>query len=141
MYYFAYGMNTNLDHMTTRCPGASVIGAAKLVDHKFRFAYHADIMPEDNSTVDGVLWLITKECLISLDLLEGYPRYYNRKIVDIEYKNQHYFSWVYYMNGGRDELPAKSYWDCVLEGYTQNNVPTEQLYTAINSNLSVESLT
>jgi gamma-glutamylcyclotransferase (GGCT)/AIG2-like uncharacterized protein YtfP len=137
MYYFAYGMNTNLIEMASRCPSAKIIGPATLKDHKFTFSYHADIHSEDNSVVHGALWLITKDCLQSLDLLEGYPRYYNRKIVEVTCKDHRYFSWVYYMSRrGMNELPSKTYWDCLIEGYEKNNIPTDQLFQAINSNLT-----
>ena len=41
MLYFAYGMNTNLGEMARRCPGAVSLGHARLIDHVFRFAFHA----------------------------------------------------------------------------------------------------
>ncbi len=43
--YFSYGMNTNQDEMAYRCPGAHSLGHARLIDHAFRFAVHADVVP------------------------------------------------------------------------------------------------
>ena len=74
--YFAYGMNTNQDEMAYRCPGAHSLGHARLIDHAFRFAVHADVVPCEGSYVDGVLWSITDQDLDHLDQLEGYPTYY-----------------------------------------------------------------
>ena len=79
MLYFAYGMNTNTQGMAHRCPGAVAFGCATLEGHRFRFAGPADVQRDRHSDVDGVLWDITEECLASLDVLEGYPFYYDRK--------------------------------------------------------------
>jgi len=65
--YFAYGMNTNQEEMAYRCPGAHSLGHARLIDHAFRFAVHADVVPCSGSYVDGVLWSITDQDLDHLD--------------------------------------------------------------------------
>jgi hypothetical protein len=77
MLYFAYGMNTNPGEMSRRCPGAVSMGHARLLDHSFRFSQHADVEPCEDSFVDGVLWDINQDHLQVLDLLEGYPHYYD----------------------------------------------------------------
>ena len=51
MLYFSYGMNTNQAEMALRCPGATSLGHARLIDHMFRFATHADVV-----NVAGLLW-------------------------------------------------------------------------------------
>ena len=51
-------MNTNREGMAQRCPGALSLGHARLIDHAFRFAIHADVVPVLGSYVDGVLWRI-----------------------------------------------------------------------------------
>lgn len=132
MYYFAYGMNTNKAEMARRCPAASFIGVAKLREHKFIFAGHADIVECKNSVVDGALWLITDHCLTELDLLEGYPRYYNRKAVTVESNSKKFIAWTYYMNVSNIAPPANYYWECVFEGYTEYNISTNQLYSALD---------
>lgn len=128
IYYFAYGMNTNLDHMAQRCPAAKLIGPAVLPGHRFRFAGHADIVPDESSHVDGVLWYITKECLEALDRLEGYPTYYDCKEVLVKCGDEDYFAEVYYMTPGNlDGLPSERYYTLVMEGYRQNGVSTHQI--------------
>lgn len=128
--YFAYGMNTNLHSMASRCPKAKSLGYAILEDYRFRFAHHADVVPDLYNRVDGVLWELTEDCLRSLDRLEGYPFYYDRKLVTVEsadtaIKHQ---AWVYYMQPGHaDSDPSDSYVEMLLEGYTDHNVPTKQI--------------
>ena len=86
MFYFAYGMNTNRSSMTWRCPGAISFGHARLLDHEFRFSHHADVIVHLGESVDGVLWLIDEDHLADLDVLEGYPSYYDRAVLPVEYQ-------------------------------------------------------
>ena len=138
-YYFAYGMNTNLREMAYRCPNAECLGQVLLPNHKFVFRHHADIEPSSDNDVVGVLWRITPECERALDLLEGYPIYYEKKEVIVEtFDNEdingmtNFVAMVYYMTDQTTTYtPSKSYYDCLVEGYTANNISTEQLKYAI----------
>ena len=132
MYYFAYGMNTNIISMTNRTPRAKCLGMAKLPFYRFRFAYHADIIPDRTSNVYGVLWDITEECQRILDQIEGYPNYYNICEVDVLHNGKIYTAETYYMNPGiEDDSPSDHYLQMVLEGYKQNHVPTAQIERAL----------
>jgi gamma-glutamylcyclotransferase (GGCT)/AIG2-like uncharacterized protein YtfP len=132
MLYLAYGMNTNREEMQYRCPGARALGPARLLDHAFRFAVHADVVVSPGSYVDGVLWDITPECLAALDRLEGYPYYYNRAELEVEFEGHVFHAVTYFMlDGHEDSLPAQSYFDLVLEGYCDHGVPVDQLRNAL----------
>ena len=132
MLYFAYGMNTNREGMSYRCPNAISLGPARLLDHAFRFSGPADVVVEPGSYVDGVLWDITPRCLRALDILEGYPYYYNRAPLQVEHAGEIVEAIVYFMTpGNEDSLPGQSYFDMVFEGYTQHGVPIDQLYNAL----------
>ena len=133
MLYFAYGMNTNRDEMASRCPKAICLGLAKLPDWRFRFAGCADVVKEPGSVVDGVLWDITKDCLVALDRLEGYPNFYNSCPVMVEHRGQLVEAEVYYMNPGvKDDLPSDHYKECVMDGYKHHSVPVNQILESIN---------
>jgi len=128
IYYFAYGINTNLDQMAQRCPGAKCLGPATLPGYRFRFAGHADVVIDRKSSVEGVLWMLTEDCLVALDLLEGYPVYYNSDELEVEYDGGILLAEVYYMNPGvPDGAPSDSYLDMVVEGYKQNGIATDQI--------------
>ena len=132
MLYFAYGMNTNTEGMAQRCPRAVSFGAAKLLGHKFRFSGPADVQVDRSCEVDGVLWDITEDCLQSLDNLEGYPFYYDRKWAQVEQDGKIYEAMVYYMlPGNKNHPPSSSYFACVLEGYEEHGVSTRQLFNAL----------
>lgn len=129
---FAYGMNTNQDEMAFRCPSAYALGHARLIDHAFRFAVHADVVPCSGSYVDGVLWRITDQDLASLDILEGYPTYYGRDSLRVSIESRIVQAVCYSMQPGRaDSPPSNSYMNMVLEGYAQHQVPTEQLWNSV----------
>ena len=132
MLYFAYGMNTNRRGMTQRCPGALSLGHARLIDYSFRFATHADVVKCKGSYVDGVLWTIDNFHLNSLDLLEGFPYYYNRRALRVAHEDRIVMAETYYMQPGNlDNLPGQGYFDMVVEGYKEHKVPTEQLFNNV----------
>ena len=133
MLYFAYGMNTNSQGMAQRCPAAVSFGRATLVGHQFRFAGPADVQVNRHSDVEGVLWDITEDCLASLDALEGFPFFYNRKWARVKYQEQEIQAMVYYMRPGhRNDRPSSAYFNMVLEGYEEHGVSTHQLWQAQN---------
>lgn len=130
--YFAYGMNTNLDGMARRCPDAVSHGHARLIDHVFRFSGPADVVKCKGSFVDGVLWTVTDRCMEALDMLEGYPFYYNRRFKEVWFDGRVVKACVYFMQPGNiDYPPSDGYFNMVLEGYRDHGVPTEQLYNAL----------
>ena len=132
MLYFAYGMNTNPKGMAQRCSGAQSLGHARLIDYSFRFATHADVVKCRGSYVDGVLWNIDQTHLNNLDLLEGYPYYYNRRRLRVAHEDRIVLAETYYMQPGNpDALPSRHYFDMVTEGYQEHKVPTEQLFNNV----------
>lgn len=132
MKYFAYGMNTNVGEMAHRCPQARSLGQARLPGYQFTFNRHADIMNVGNESCDGVLWEITEDCLVSLDVLEGYPYYYTRFEVDVEWQGKTVRAITYQMlpENQVPGLPTSSYYFMVSKGYAQHNVPQDQLIEA-----------
>ena len=131
-YYFGYGMNTNRASMANLCPAAVPLGAAMLPDFEFRFAYHADVVKKAGAKTVGVLWEITDTCLTRLDMLEGYPSYYDRVEVDVIHRDTVYRSLVYVMRPGHElASPSDHYWNMLVEGYTDFDVSKRQLHTAL----------
>ena len=132
MFYFAYGMNTNQTSMTWRCPGAIPFGHARLLDHEFRFSHHADVVVSLGKSVDGVLWLIDEDHLADLDILEGYPSYYDRNILPVEYQDNIIMAECYRMQPDNIDCgPSKGYLDMIFEGYQTYNIPDDQIWSAL----------
>jgi gamma-glutamylcyclotransferase len=132
MKYFSYGMNTNLVQMAQRCPKAVSLGAAVLPHYAFEFKSFATVTPKMNKQVEGVLWEITDDCEKSLDRLEGYPTYYGKIIVWVDYKGEMVPCMTYLMYPEEElDYPSKSYLDMLEEGYTAHGISLDQLNWAL----------
>jgi gamma-glutamylcyclotransferase (GGCT)/AIG2-like uncharacterized protein YtfP len=133
MLYFAYGMNTNIQEMVSRCPQALDLGTAYLQDYKMVFKYHADMIQSPGTEAPGVLWSITPDCLEALDILEGYPVYYLRKTVEVcTEEGKLVDALMYYMPPGeRLREPSAGYYDLVLQGYDQHGIPEHHLVAGL----------
>lgn len=142
-YYFGYGMNTDPEQMKMRTGQPLAIGRGLLRDHALRFALHADVYPQVGTNTYGVLWEIDDAALSSLDTREGYPYYYDRKLVTVEANGTTYQAVMYYMTPGHPErVPSKSYYDMLVRGYTTFSVPMNQIEVALQrSTVAPESMT
>jgi hypothetical protein len=138
-YYFAYGMNTNIAEMAMRCPKAINLGRCTLQGFELKFRLHADIDQVKDSKMEGVLWDITEDCERALDRLEGYPFYYDKVEVIVEpatsiNRMSHIVAMAYIMNNkGPEEMPNRSYEQCLIEGYTANGLNVDKLTAKIDS--------
>ena len=133
--YFAYGSNINLGQMEYRCPDASVVGPVVLEGWEllFRRGGFATITPKEGDTVHGLLWSLTRSCERSLDRYEGYPRFYDKKMVTVRDSEGRSLSVMAYIMDDRFRepmLPAESYYNGILEGYQQNGLPVSALKKA-----------
>jgi len=138
-YYFAYGMNTNIDEMSMRCPKAINLGRCILKGFELKFRLHADIDEVAGREMEGVLWDITEDCERALDRLEGYPFYYDKIEVVVNPttpvgRMTHIVAMAYIMNTkGVEEAPGAGYKQCLIEGYTVNGLNVDKLTTKIES--------
>lgn len=133
--YFAYGSNINLDQMAYRCPDASVVGPVTLENYEllFRRGGFATIAPKEGETVTGLLWSITPGCERSLDRYEGYPRFYDKRMVTVRDGEGRSLSVMAYIMDERFRepmLPTPTYYNGIMEGYHQNDMPTDSLKRA-----------
>lgn len=140
-YMFSYGMNTNLRGMRSRCMNARRVGVARLDNHRFDFRFHADVVEDENSDVLGLLWQLDDRDLESIDIVEGYPRYYIRELIPVACEDgKVYNAWVYKMTAqDGHRLPDGYYWEMVLEGYKENDIDVTQLYVALGRGVEYES--
>lgn len=126
--YFAYGNNINLDQMTRRCPHAVVIGPVDLPDYRlaFRASGVATILPEEGSTVHGLLWNLTPECELSLDHYEGCPNFYEKQdLIAYGINGERYPVMAYVMTPENARIiaePIPYYCSGIRAGYIQNGM-------------------
>ena len=128
--YFAYGMNTNRDEMAYRCPTAVPMGKVILPGYRFEFKSFATIVPDLDSHVEGVLWTITDRDEQALDVLEGYPEFYDKRHVKVN-QGIDYIAMTYIM-GPREQSypPSDGYYSMVSQGYQQFGLSQQQLLEA-----------
>lgn len=80
MVYFAYGSNMDWAQMKRRCPSSKFICVAELRDHSLAFTRRsvkpgcgvADVVPDHNQNVWGVVYHIDETDIRRLDKAEGY---------------------------------------------------------------------
>lgn len=139
-YYLAYGMNTNLSGMYHRCPEAVSLGKVVLADHEFVFKHHADAEYKPNHAMECALWYITDACEKSLDALEGYPWYYDKKTVKVLWQGKEIEAMIYYMTDAFDmpAKPSQSYLDMVIQGYHQHEMNTGAVHMAYEKTLDLD---
>lgn len=129
--YFAYGMNTNPQQMAMRCPGAVALGSAVLSGYQFEFKSFATIIPNADHLVEGVLWTITEPDEWALDILEGYPEFYDKRTVSVKHQGQSHIAMTYIMNPTEHgHAPSDTYYSMVSEGYQAFGLSQRQLLEA-----------
>ncbi|MEM3399905.1 MAG: gamma-glutamylcyclotransferase family protein [Candidatus Micrarchaeia archaeon] len=137
--YFAYGSNMDRDRMLKR--GVKIFSESigyikmwKLVFNKKapnKGEGYANIVPNKNSKVYGVIYEIEETDILKLDEYEGYPTHYDRQAITVirsdgtEIKAQVYIA----KNDMTDTnlKPSKSYMQYILNGARQHNLPEEYI--------------
>lgn len=128
MLYFAYGSNLSKDYMSSRCHDSIPIKKVALKNYKLVFNQLADIVEEEGELVLGALYVISKDELIQLDKLEGYPDLYTRIEVEVEdEKGKLYDAIVYTMVDKDIEEPPEHYYNILIQGYKDWDLPIGHL--------------
>ncbi len=135
--YAAYGSNMNLKQMAVRCPNAKVVDTGILEDYKltFRGVYKgvANIEPCKGKEVPIVLWEITEDCEVALDMYEGYPRLYEKREVKVKIGTKIKKAMAYIMTdeyNDKPSLPTAYYLGVINQGYLDNGLDLETLKRA-----------
>lgn len=131
MLYFAYASNLSKDYMKSRCPDAIAVKKVFLKNYKLVFNELADIIQNDGEQVYGALYVISKQELLELDRLEGYPDLYTRTVVEVEdEKGNRYDAFAYSMIDKKLEAPPEHYYQILLKGYEDWDLPVEYVEKA-----------
>jgi gamma-glutamylcyclotransferase (GGCT)/AIG2-like uncharacterized protein YtfP len=133
LLYLAYGANTQVEHMASRCPTAVPVGTAVLHDYKLVFRGVADVVPQKKSEVHVAAWDIKREDEAALDRFEGYPRLYIKRYAIIEVDGVSRVAMFYVMAGDRldQHEPPLTYEQTLRAGYEHFTLPAQQINDAI----------
>jgi gamma-glutamylcyclotransferase (GGCT)/AIG2-like uncharacterized protein YtfP len=136
MNYFAYGSNMDLSQMKERCSSFKILGKVKLEGFKLDFTRKssfwsggvADIVKSPGSHAWGILYELAEECLDSLDIYEGCPKYYKRRKVSVEYNGNMVEAIAYEVVNKESFIPpSKKYIDAMIKAGKDNNFPEDYI--------------
>lgn len=142
-YYLAYGSNLNLEQMKHRCPTAKPVGTAFIEDYRLMFkgsltGSYLTIEKEPLSQVPVGVWLIEDSDEASLDIYEGYPTFYYKKHLALDFKTfkgktKHIDeAIVYIMHEDRTlGTPSAHYMKTCLDGYKNFKFERKYLIEAL----------
>jgi len=133
MLYFAYGSNLNFAQMAARCPKAKFLTAAILPNYELTFRRtYATVEAKEGEYVEGAIWEVTPECLVSLDIYEGYPNFYDKQEIEVVLPDGNItYVLVYIMQPGfKLEPPKKDYYECITQGYKDCQLTLSKLKQA-----------
>ena len=136
--YIAYGSNLNLPQMAHRCPSAKVVVASEIKDYALVFrggrnGAVATIEPCEGSSVPVLLWKITPKDEAALDVYEGFPRFYDKELMELPLDGQSVSAMVYVMTPGhRLGYPSDYYYNTIREGYKTAGFDTAVLEQAVD---------
>ena len=137
--YFAYSNNINFDSMIYCCPTASAVGTAVLEGYELLFRSStgkngiATIAPHEGGKVHGLVWKISPDDERSLDIDRTHRHLYEKQEVTVRGRNGREFTATTYEMTNlwlEPAVPAKAYYDSILEGYRQNGLPVAALKRA-----------
>ena len=142
-YYLAYGSNLNVRQMRSRCPGARIVGTAKLEDSRLMFKggrnhSYLTVEPQEGFTVPVGGWEVTDDDERRLDRYEGFPSFYRKEELTVTIKGartgkeRSRKAFVYIMREGRPfGLPSEDYYLTCVEGYREFGFDGETLIDAL----------
>lgn len=143
-YYIAYGSNLNVSQMRIRCPHTVVIGTSTLKGWELLFkgsltGSYLTIEPCENSIVPVAVWEVTENDEKALDRYEGYPNFYYKKEIKIQYKSIHtgrrrtVTAFAYIMHEDRPiGIPNAFYLRTCRDGYDTFHFNKQVLLAAYN---------
>ncbi len=146
MLYFAYGSNMDPSQIRARCPSARFIAVAEFPEHRLAFTRYArdracgtcDALPENGTSIWGVIFDISASDLSCLDQHEGYQpdRPVNKNAYWREQRavfrngnaNDPVCVWLYFANRQPDSpAPSPSYMRQLIEGAKHWRLPNHYI--------------
>lgn len=149
-YYIAYGSNLNIRQMRYRCPGALVVGTGFIKDYELLFkgsktGSYLTIEEKMGSSVPVAIWKVDEQHEQSLDVYEGYPTFYYKKEIEIDYisirskQPRHAKAFAYIMHEDRKlGIPTIEYVRVCLEGYRTFGFSPKYIEEAIKKSMEAQ---
>jgi gamma-glutamylcyclotransferase (GGCT)/AIG2-like uncharacterized protein YtfP len=139
-WYFAYGRNMNHDVMLTRKAPFSREEKAILKGYKLTFnkvrnlverSGFANIIPDKEESVEGIVYEVTSAGIATLDGFEGYPAHYLRNEIVVSLESGEKIEAIAYVankNKCKNGLkPKKEYLMDIITGAEQHNLSKQYI--------------
>ena len=135
-FYFAYASNMEPRRFRRLCPGGTVVGPARLPGHRLAFSRYsrqrrggsADVVPDPESQVWGVLYEVDEGDLAAMDRSENVPAAYHREVVTaVDGAGEQRQAVTYVANRTGDFLPHKEYLRVIVQGAEARGLPPEYI--------------
>lgn len=146
--HFAYGSNLSQSQMKERCPDSKLLGRGVLKGYKLAFDYEsddweggcADIIPSDSDEVWGLLYSVSENDLLSLDVYEGAPDDYHRSWVAVTQDDDSKIKAIAYEVTHKSPFiaPSSQYLDVIKDAARDFDFPKEyqEMLEKINMSLN-----
>jgi gamma-glutamylcyclotransferase (GGCT)/AIG2-like uncharacterized protein YtfP len=129
--YFSYGSNMDARTMRKAVPDAEVLGAGRLDGYRLEFNVYSDrweggaanLEPDEDAHVWGVVWEVSQEGIEVLDTYIGHPTFYRRERVSV--------------NVGRSAEECQTYRVAHQKGYVR---PTSQYLAKLRAAVRLQGL-
>jgi len=148
IYYYAYGSNMSEQRMIDR--GLTPLNKQIGYLEEFKFLINkksfknpsmgfANVIPDENSTVEGVLYEVYESDIKKLDKFEGFPNHYGKEQLNIRLSNGSYVKGVVYIANHNWTSPTElkttnEYKNYILEG---RQYISENYYKFLNENIKI----
>lgn len=146
-YYLAYGSNLNIEQMKCRCPSSIRVGTGFIDGYRLMFkgsktGSYLTIEKAKGYKVPVGVFKVSDCDEIALDRYEGYPDFYYKKEIEIDYlslkkkETKHTKAFIYIMHEERKlGIPTNYYLGVCLHGYLTFHFDTKLLEEALNLSL------
>jgi len=136
--YAAYGSNLHKGQMAMRCPDAIPLYVGYIKNHRIAYSGHGGpgyltIEKSNSEMVPVVVWKISEQDEKNLDMYEGYPRFYEKKLVDITIDGETDMLgevFAYYQVNEEYKMPTDNYVFTCIKGYKTFNMDMKYLDNA-----------
>jgi hypothetical protein len=122
--YIAYGSNLHKEQMAFRCPGAKVkytgiVENYALVYRGSKTGAYATIIPCEGEHVPVAVWEINEDHELSLDIYEGFPRFYHKEDLEVTLNNGRKIKAMAYImfKEAKPGYPSMRYLETCSQGY------------------------
>ncbi len=126
--YIAYGSNMDVYQMAVRCPEAKIAGVGMIDGYQLLFkgsksGNYATIEPENDHKVPVLMWEISHNDERRLDMYEGYPSFYYKKIIRVRMNDGRQVDGMAYIMHEKRELgyPSLQYYGVLSAAYDKFN--------------------